>query len=171
MNYMTQPIDINKIFDLTGKVAIVTGGGDGIGRGACEILAAAGASVVVSNLTMEKAENVANAITANGGNAVAMQCDVSSDSDLVRLVEETRQKFGTINILVNNVGLGGGGKENPFKIDRAYVERIYNINLFAPWRLPAHSTHNGRIGLRQYHKHHIHQQYQQRPRHEYLRLI
>lgn len=135
MNYMTQPIDINKIFDLTGKVAIVTGGGDGIGRGACEILAAAGASVVVSNLTMEKADNVANVITANGGNAVAMQCDVSSDSDLVRLVEQTRQKFGTINILVNNVGLGGGGKENPFKIDRAYIERIYNINLFAPWRL------------------------------------
>ena len=40
-----------------------------------------------------------------------------------------------MNILVNNAGLGGGGRENPYSIDRAYVERIYAINVFAPWEL------------------------------------
>lgn len=128
-------MQIDNLFDLSGKVAIVTGGGDGIGKGACEILSAAGASVVVSNRTLEKARTVAEAINSSGGKAIAIECDVSVDSDLENLVEHTCQTFGTVNILVNNAGLGGGGRENPFKIDRAYVERIYSINTVAPWRL------------------------------------
>lgn len=126
---------IDSLFDLSGKVAVVTGGGDGIGKGACMILARAGASVMVSDLSLEKAQAVADAITAEGGNASAMACNVLDDSGLVTLIEKTVDTFGTINILVNNVGLGGGGRENPFKIDRGYLERIYSINVFAPWRL------------------------------------
>ena len=45
------------------------------------------------------------------------------------------EKYGKVDILVNNAGMGGGGRENPFKIDREYVERIYAINVFAPWQL------------------------------------
>ena len=63
---------IDSLFDLSGKVAVVTGGGDGIGKGACMILARAGASVMVSDLSLEKAQAVADAITAEGGNASAM---------------------------------------------------------------------------------------------------
>lgn len=55
---------VSKLFDLTGMTALVTGGGDGIGRGCCEILAAAGANVVVANRTYAKAEAVADAINA-----------------------------------------------------------------------------------------------------------
>ncbi len=126
---------IESLFDLKGKVAVVTGGGDGIGRGACEILARAGAAVMVSDISVERASRVADHIVENGGVASAMACNVLEDSDLVRLVEHTVEEYGAINILVNNVGIGGGGKENPFEIDRDYLTRIYNINVFAPWRL------------------------------------
>lgn len=128
-------MDIQKLFNLSGKVAVVTGGGDGIGKGCCEILAAAGASVIVSDINADKAKAVADGINASGGKAVSVSCNVLEDADLVNLIETTVKTFGTINILVNNAGLGGGGRENPFKIDVNYIERIYRINVFAPWRL------------------------------------
>ncbi len=128
-------MNTESLFDLTGKVAVVTGGGDGIGRGSCEILAAAGAKVVVSDRSLEKAQLVADGIVANGGTAAAVACDVLNPDDLTRLIDFTVTTYGTVNILVNNAGIGGGGRENPFNIDRAYVERIYAINVFAPWQL------------------------------------
>ncbi|WP_288307210.1 glucose 1-dehydrogenase [uncultured Muribaculum sp.] len=126
---------IDELFDLTGKVAVVTGGGDGIGKGVCEILASAGASVVVSNRTLSRAETVANVINNAGGRAVPFACDVLDDAALVALVDFAVSAFGTVNVLVNNAGMGGGGRENPFQIDRAYVERLYAMNVVAPWRL------------------------------------
>lgn len=128
-------MDINSLFDLSGKVAVVTGGGDGIGAGCCRILAAAGASVVVGDINAEKAKAVADEITASGGKATPVACNVLEDNDLVNLVDAAVKTYGTVNILVNNAGLGGGGRENPLKIDVDYVKRIYGINVFAPWRL------------------------------------
>lgn len=128
-------MDTESLFDLTGKVAVVTGGGDGIGKGCCEILAAAGASVVVGDLSAEKARATADEILKAGGRAVATACNVLDEDDLTGLIEFAVASYGTVNILVNNAGLGGGGRENPFRIDRAYVERIYAINVFAPWQL------------------------------------
>lgn len=128
-------MNISSLFDLSGKVAVVTGGGDGIGKGCCEILAAAGASVVVSDINADKAKAVADSIIAAGGKATPVACNVLEDADLVNLIDTTVKTYGTVNILVNNAGLGGGGRENPFKIDVNYVERIYRINVFAPWRL------------------------------------
>ena len=101
-------MDIQKLFNLSGKVAVVTGGGDGIGKGCCEILAAAGASVIVSDINADKAKAVADGINASGGKAVSVSCNVLEDADLVNLIETTVKTFGTINILVNNAGLGGG---------------------------------------------------------------
>lgn len=128
-------MNTKSLFDLTGKVAVVTGGGDGIGKGCCKILAAAGASVVVSDLSVEKARTTADEIVRSGGKAIATICNVLNEEDLSELIDFTVKNYGTVNILVNNAGLGGGGRENPFKIDRAYVERIYAINVFAPWQL------------------------------------
>ncbi|MBD5309707.1 MAG: glucose 1-dehydrogenase [Bacteroides sp.] len=128
-------MDMDSLFDLTGKVAVVTGGGDGIGKGCCEILAAAGASVVVSDLSLEKAQDVAHSIEAAGGKAVATGCNVLQKEDLDNLIAFAVKNYGTVNILVNNAGMGGGGRENPYNIDLAYVERIYAINVFAPWQL------------------------------------
>lgn len=128
-------IDIERLIDLSGKVAIVTGGGDGIGKGCAEILAAAGASVVVSNRHLDKAKHTVEEIRENGGTAEAFECDVLVEEHLQALVDFTMKTYGRIDILVNNAGLGGGRRENPFNIDRAYVERIYSINVFAPWEL------------------------------------
>ena len=64
-------MEIKSLFDLSGKVAVVTGGGDGIGKGCCEILAAAGASVVVSDISADKAKSVADGIVASGGKAIS----------------------------------------------------------------------------------------------------
>ena len=128
-------MSIENLFDLTGKVAVVTGGGDGIGKESCRILAAAGASVVVSDLNIEKARAVASQIVDEGGKATPVACDVLKEDDLINLIEFTVKTYGTVNILVNNAGMGGGGRENPFDIDLKYVERIYTINLFAPWQL------------------------------------
>lgn len=128
-------MDNDSLFDLSGRVAVVTGGGDGIGKAACMMLAAAGASVVVSDLSADKARATADIIIADGGKAAATACNVLDSNDLAALVDFAVKTFGTVNILVNNAGMGGGGRENPFKIDRAYVERIYAINVFAPWQL------------------------------------
>lgn len=128
-------MDIDSLFDLSGKVAVVTGGGDGIGKAASIILASAGASVVVSDLDLAKARMTADEITAAGGQASSVACNVMNSDDLERLIDYAVQTYGTVNILVNNAGLGGGGREDPFKIDRKYVERIYAINVFAPWEL------------------------------------
>lgn len=128
-------MEIKEMFDLAGRVAIVTGGGDGIGKGCAEILAAAGASVVVSDINIDKAQAVAKEIADKGGKAIAVACNVLDFTDIQTLVDTTVSNFGTVNIIVNNAGLGGGGRENPFKIDEAYVERIYKINVFAPLQL------------------------------------
>lgn len=128
-------MDISEMYDLTGKVALVTGAGNGIGRGCALVLAAAGAAVVVTDRSQEAADAVAAEIVAAGGKSVGMACDVMNDADLVAAVNMASSTFGALNILVNNAGMGGGGRENPFKIDVAYLERIYRINLFAPWRL------------------------------------
>lgn len=128
-------IDINSLLDLTGKVAVVTGGGDGIGRGCCLMLAAAGAKVIVSDIDAQKARAVADEIASGGGEAESTRCDVTDNADLVRLIDFTIERFGTVNVLVNNAGIGGGGRENPFRIDRAYIERVYAVNVIAPWQL------------------------------------
>lgn len=125
----------DNFFDLSGKTAIVTGGGNGIGKSSCETLAAYGANVVVSDLKLEDAEKVADQINQDGGNSIAVSCNVTKDEDLVNLVNVTKEKYGGIEILVNNAGGGGGGRENPFKISVSDFEWVFKLNLFSAWRL------------------------------------
>lgn len=87
---------------------------------------------MVSDIDFNKAENVAQNIVSQGGKAIASTCNALNFDDLQNTVDSAVSKFGTVNILVNNAGLGGGGRENPFNIDEDYVERIYRINVFAP---------------------------------------
>jgi 7-alpha-hydroxysteroid dehydrogenase len=126
---------MNKLFDLSNKTAIVTGGGNGIGKGCSLMLAAHGANVVVSDLKIEDAEAVADLIKTNGGKAIAVSCNVTKDEDLVHLVEQTIATFGTIEILVNNAGGGGGGRENPSKITVDDFAWRFQLNVFSAWRL------------------------------------
>jgi NAD(P)-dependent dehydrogenase (short-subunit alcohol dehydrogenase family) len=93
------------LFDLDDRVAIVTGGAQGIGRGIAENLALAGARVVVAD--RNEAENIdcAQAITDAGGRAEAITCDMSKDGEITALVESTLSTFGQIDIVVNNAAI------------------------------------------------------------------
>jgi 3-oxoacyl-[acyl-carrier protein] reductase len=92
--------------ELTGKVAIVTGASKGIGAGIAKNLGAAGAAVVVNYASSkEGADRVVAEITEKGGKAIAVQADVSKEADVQRLFTETKEAFGTVDVLVNNAGL------------------------------------------------------------------
>ncbi len=93
---------------LDGKVAIVTGGGQGMGRAVSLRLAREGATVVVAELVPRHADEVANEIRAQGGTASAIVTDVSRLADVRRLFEETGSVHGRCDILVNNAGIGVG---------------------------------------------------------------
>lgn len=128
-------MNTSTLFDLTGKTAIVTGGGNGIGKASCKMLAAFGANVVVSDYKLEAAKEVVEEIIKDGGNATAIDCDVTKDEALVNLVNKTMEAYGQINILVNNVGGGGAGKESPSKIEVAQFVKVFEMNVFSMWRL------------------------------------
>lgn len=128
-------MDTSKFFDLKGKTAIVTGGANGIGKACCEILAAYGANVVVSDYNLNDAIKTSEEINSDGGKAVAIECDVTKDEALVNLVEKTVKEFGSIEILVNNVGGGGAGRESPYDITIDQFKKVYDMNVFSMWRL------------------------------------
>ncbi|EFO81942.1 hypothetical protein OSCT_0091 [Oscillochloris trichoides DG-6] len=92
--------------DLTGRVALVTGGGRGIGRAIAQALAAAGATTVINYRgNSSAAEETVAAITDAGGTALAVQADVSQTPDVERLVKTTLDTYGRLDILVNNAGI------------------------------------------------------------------
>lgn len=119
-------------FKLDGQVAVVTGGGAGIGKGIAETFAAAGAAVVVSDLKAETAETVAAGIRKRGGRALAVACDVTNEAAREALVRAALDAFGRISILVNNAG-GGGPK--PFDMPLASFVWAYELNVFSIFRL------------------------------------
>jgi NAD(P)-dependent dehydrogenase (short-subunit alcohol dehydrogenase family) len=91
------------LFDLTGSVAVVTGGGGALGSEICAGLSDAGASVAVVDLRFEDAARVATRINAGGSKAIAIAADVSSEADVARLFDEMDRVFHRVDILVNGV--------------------------------------------------------------------
>ena len=89
------------------RVAIVTGGGQGIGKAIALAFAAEGASVVVAARNLANLEKTATEITSKGGKARAIQTDVTIEPQIERMVADTVREFGAVDILVNNSGIGG----------------------------------------------------------------
>jgi NAD(P)-dependent dehydrogenase (short-subunit alcohol dehydrogenase family) len=90
---------------LAGKVALITGGGTGIGRATALAFAREGASVAVAARRMEKLKEVVREIERQGGKGLAIECDVTSAASADRAVWATTEKFGRLNVLVNNAGI------------------------------------------------------------------
>lgn len=107
----------SSLFDLTGKVAIVTGGGMGIGRRLAHGLADSGANVVIADIKHDLTESVAQEVEERGVRALAIQTDVCDPADVDRLVQTAVDHFGTVDILVNNAGGGGGGPTTTLSLD------------------------------------------------------
>jgi 2-deoxy-D-gluconate 3-dehydrogenase len=99
---LQQEVDTSVRYDLTGKIAIVTGGGKGIGKAISLQLARAGASVVVAGRTQADLESVAEEIRQGGGSALAVVADLTVSEQIENLVGATLAEFGGIDILVNN---------------------------------------------------------------------
>jgi NAD(P)-dependent dehydrogenase (short-subunit alcohol dehydrogenase family) len=92
--------------DLRGKVVIVSGAGSGIGLAIARAFATSGATVVALGRTPERLDKAVAGIAADGGQAVAMPCDVSDEEQVAGTVQATLERFGQIDVLVNNAGFG-----------------------------------------------------------------
>jgi 2-deoxy-D-gluconate 3-dehydrogenase len=98
-------------FDLTGKVAVLTGAATGIGRGIAEGLADAGAALVIAARRLEKCQEACAEIRQRtGADTLAVRCDITDTSQIHALIAKVRERFGHIDILVNNSGVGGSEK-------------------------------------------------------------
>jgi 3-oxoacyl-[acyl-carrier protein] reductase len=116
------------MIDLTKKIAVVTGGAQGIGRAVAETLARRGAHVVVADLQMEKAETVAQEISASTGNrAIAVQVDVSDSASAQAMIDAAIAEFDRVDILVNNAGIT---RDNLImRMSEDEFDLVININL------------------------------------------
>lgn len=122
------------MFNLSGKVAIVTGGGRGIGQFMAEGLAEAGANVVLASRKVENCEETGKKLAAaNGIKYLAVKCDLAVKEDIDSLVEATMKEFGRVDILVNNSGVTWGAPTLEFPLDG--WDKIFNVNVRGVWIL------------------------------------
>ena len=114
---------------LKDKAAVVTGGGNGIGRAICLAFADEGAAVAVSDIDAQAAKRVADEIVRHGGRAISIKMDVTNTSDVNQGVERTLQELGKIHILVNNAGIEGH-RANIWESDDSEWRRTIEVHLF-----------------------------------------
>ncbi len=117
--------------DLKGKVAIITGGGTGIGRGIALALAGEGVRVVICGRRQARLDEVLSLIRESGGEGLAIQADVSQEKDVTRVVKLTRETFGDLDILINNAGISGGDQIHLH--DLQDWEKVMAVNLRGPF--------------------------------------
>jgi 2-keto-3-deoxy-L-fuconate dehydrogenase len=114
-------------FDLSGKVAAITGAGSGIGQSIAELFARQGARVFVLDVDREGGSRVAQQIAESGGAATFVRCDVSSASEVTQSFDALFQEAGRLDILVNNAGIAHIG--NVETTTEADLDRVYSINV------------------------------------------
>src|ERR1700736_1477066 len=108
--WMTTPqsVNVRQLLDLTGRVAMITGGSVGLGRQMAEGLAEMGANLVLCARKKERCESAAEELKALGVTTLALACDVTNPASIQDVVEATVSRFGRIDILINNAGISWG---------------------------------------------------------------
>jgi NAD(P)-dependent dehydrogenase (short-subunit alcohol dehydrogenase family) len=124
------------LFDLSGKVALVTGGSRGLGRAMALGFAAAGADVVVASRKLDACEQVVAEIAALGRSAHAVACHVGRWGDLEVLADAAYERFGHVDVLVNNAGMSPLYPD-PASVTEELYDKVLDVNLKGPFRLTA----------------------------------
>ena len=114
--------------DLAGKIVVVTGAGNGIGRAIAERFGSVGSSVVVNDIAADTAEATADGITSAGGTAIAAPADVSDKDAVDAMFDAAVATYGRVDVLVNNAGLISPMRHF-FDADEAWWRRIIDVNL------------------------------------------
>lgn len=120
-------MELSELFDLTGKTALVTGGGSGLGRDMALAVAMAGANLVVPDVNGARAEQTAAQIRSIGREALAMQSDIADPDAVEQCFRTTRERFGGVDILINNAGIGVIGASAD--ATRADWQRVFDVNV------------------------------------------
>ncbi len=126
-------MNTRRLFDLTGKTALVTGGGRGIGRHIAVGLAEAGARVIVASRKLERCEAVVKEIEAGGGHASALRADVGKAEDVSALVDAALARAQRIDVLVNNAGIVWGAPTFDYPLDG--WDKVFAVNVRGLWLL------------------------------------
>lgn len=125
-----QTVNINqvkKMFDLTGKVAIITGGAGALGEAMAQGLAAYGADVVITGRTKKTLEQAEKLVEELGHKCLAVTCDVSKEEDVIRMVDETMKTFGRVDILITVAGLAKRYPAEDFPVED--FDQVMDINV------------------------------------------
>src|SRR5689334_5869893 len=124
-------MDVGTLFSLKGKTAIVTGASSGLGARFAEVLAGAGANVVLAARRTDRLDAVARGIADAGGRAVAQPCDVADSRAVQALVATACERFGRVDILVNNAGVSAEAGVMPERIPDELFMQTIQVNLNA----------------------------------------
>ncbi len=124
------------LFDLSGRVAVITGGSRGLGRHMALAMAQAGAAVVVASRRVESCESVVEEIRALGRSGLAVGCHVGRWDDVGRLAETVWAEFGRVDVLVNNAGMSPH-YDSLSEVTEALWDKVLDVNLKGPFRLSA----------------------------------
>ncbi|MBU8906098.1 SDR family oxidoreductase [Desertibacillus haloalkaliphilus] len=120
-------MSVFQLFDLTGKVALITGGGRGLGKQMAEAYADAGCDIIVCSRKLENCEDTAAALKEKGVRTKAFACDVTNEEDVDRVVQEVIEEFGKIDVLVNNSGATWGADVEEMPVDA--WDKVMNVNV------------------------------------------
>ena len=124
---------------LENKVALITGGGSGIGRACAEMFAREGARVAVSDISLERAQATTQFVTSHGGEAIAISGDVSVGDDAQNMVSATVEKFGKLDVLVNSAGVSARNALPEGSSPEEIWDKVIDVNLKGTYMVSWHA--------------------------------
>jgi len=124
---------------LENKVALITGGGSGIGRACAEMFAREGARVAVSDISLERAQATTQFVTSHGGDAIAISGDVSLGDDAQNMVSATVEKFGKLDVLVNSAGVSARNAMPKGSSPEEVWDKVIDVNLKGTYMVSWHA--------------------------------